>query len=144
MLSDNPVYLFFFFLMIRRPPRSTLFPYTTLFRSPAREVGHGGLREITPETLSQYGTRNSYLDRECGNRPRMGGLAMQQGQGFPDFRVADAGQPPRLFPREERDVASQSFDEQDFGQLGEHGLTTGPGSIRIIHRIADGVFQPLA
>src|SRR3712207_8444572 len=25
----------FFFLMIRRPPRSTLFPYTTLFRSPA-------------------------------------------------------------------------------------------------------------
>src|SRR3970282_3027090 len=26
-------YHFFFFLMIRRPPRSTLFPYTTLFRS---------------------------------------------------------------------------------------------------------------
>src|SRR5205807_10235746 len=26
-------YFFFFFLMIRRPPRSTLFPYTTLFRS---------------------------------------------------------------------------------------------------------------
>src|SRR3989441_12441426 len=29
----------FFFLMIRRPPRSTLFPYTTLFRSPqARQI----------------------------------------------------------------------------------------------------------
>src|SRR2546429_6504594 len=28
--------LFFFFLMIRRPPRSTLFPYTTLFRSLSR------------------------------------------------------------------------------------------------------------
>src|SRR2546427_11870820 len=27
----------FFFLMIRRPPRSTLFPYTTLFRSESRE-----------------------------------------------------------------------------------------------------------
>src|SRR2546421_12660630 len=27
------IHLFFFFLMIRRPPRSTLFPYTTLFRS---------------------------------------------------------------------------------------------------------------
>src|SRR3712207_8062734 len=27
--------MFFFFLMIRRPPRSTLFPYTTLFRSAA-------------------------------------------------------------------------------------------------------------
>src|SRR3712207_8739486 len=30
-----PLFDFFFFLMIRRPPRSTLFPYTTLFRSPA-------------------------------------------------------------------------------------------------------------
>src|SRR5258708_9167751 len=30
--------IFFFFLMIRRPPRSTLFPYTTLFRS----AGQGG------------------------------------------------------------------------------------------------------
>src|SRR5258708_13778194 len=28
-----PAGMFFFFLMIRRPPRSTLFPYTTLFRS---------------------------------------------------------------------------------------------------------------
>src|ERR1035441_10914844 len=31
-LSDYPPF-YFFFLMIRRPPRSTLFPYTTLFRS---------------------------------------------------------------------------------------------------------------
>src|SRR2546427_9087822 len=35
LLNDNvyDVALAFFFLMIRRPPRSTLFPYTTLFRS---------------------------------------------------------------------------------------------------------------
>src|SRR2546427_3113777 len=60
--------LFFFFLMIRRPPRSTLFPYTTLFRSPLvgralahlvldRGVGGGsdGLRseEHTSELQSQ-------------------------------------------------------------------------------------------
>src|SRR6266513_4197230 len=32
------VYFIFFFLMIRRPPRSTLFPYTTLFRSRVRAV----------------------------------------------------------------------------------------------------------
>src|SRR6266536_3918504 len=33
--------LFFFFLMIRRPPRSTLFPYTTLFRSHCDQLrGH--------------------------------------------------------------------------------------------------------
>src|SRR6202042_3563863 len=34
--------LFFFFLMIRRPPRSTLFPYTTLFRSQAED----GIRDL--------------------------------------------------------------------------------------------------
>src|SRR3712207_8410954 len=47
-----------FFLMIRRPPRSTLFPYTTLFRSHVLgserlvELGHelrGGLGEVTRE-----------------------------------------------------------------------------------------------
>src|SRR6266700_5767078 len=46
----KPLYIHssFFFLMIRRPPRSTLFPYTTLFRSrrreyrrPARRNGRG-------------------------------------------------------------------------------------------------------
>src|SRR5256885_7889421 len=36
------VFLFFFFLMIRRPPRSTLFPYTTLFRSPSATAGAAG------------------------------------------------------------------------------------------------------
>src|SRR2546421_5306261 len=35
MSAFLPSTLFFFFLMIRRPPRSTLFPYTTLFRSRA-------------------------------------------------------------------------------------------------------------
>src|SRR5258708_23888359 len=33
--------LFFFFLMIRRPPRSTLFPYTTLFRSVLSQTQNG-------------------------------------------------------------------------------------------------------
>src|SRR5436190_9585770 len=48
------VFHFFFFLMIRRPPRSTLFPYTTLFRSAhaaalarrARRAARPGLRRV--------------------------------------------------------------------------------------------------
>src|SRR2546429_9785797 len=39
----------FFFLMIRRPPRSTLFPYTTLFRS----VGRGVLRQFQGAELGK-------------------------------------------------------------------------------------------
>src|SRR5260221_5403798 len=35
--------MLFFFLMIRRPPRSTLFPYTTLFRSARSEPSAWGL-----------------------------------------------------------------------------------------------------
>src|SRR6266704_394547 len=38
-----------FFLMIRRPPRSTLFPYTTLFRS---------VLKLTPSPIPWWGTRN--------------------------------------------------------------------------------------
>src|SRR5438477_10593020 len=41
-LSPVPRYSsIFFFLMIRRPPRSTLFPYTTLFRSPRISLHRG-------------------------------------------------------------------------------------------------------
>src|SRR2546423_6112224 len=52
--------LFFFFLMIRRPPRSTLFPYTTLFRSgsavrePARSL---------PSSEEGLGRRPRYASR---------------------------------------------------------------------------------
>src|SRR2546429_3767549 len=39
-MNPHQTHFIFFFLMIRRPPRSTLFPYTTLFRSRDK---HGGL-----------------------------------------------------------------------------------------------------
>src|SRR2546429_6546807 len=51
---------FFFFLMIRRPPRSTLFPYTTLFRSgprPARSLGR-------PAAQGRADLRRHRLDRK--------------------------------------------------------------------------------
>src|SRR2546430_3855891 len=44
VMSSSWLGNFFFFLMIRRPPRSTLFPYTTLFRSRHPRNGRGGLR----------------------------------------------------------------------------------------------------
>src|SRR3712207_7457394 len=47
----------FFFLMIRRPPRSTLFPYTTLFRSEADRVWlflHSGSRGVGNRLASRH------------------------------------------------------------------------------------------
>src|SRR5215475_14935191 len=70
----------FFFLMIRRPPRSTLFPYTTLFRSgrcrdprwgpprrrAARRAFHPGLRRARPrseEHTSELQSRENLVCR---------------------------------------------------------------------------------
>src|SRR5205809_6472076 len=45
----------FFFKLIRRPPRSTLFPYTTLFRSPRIQPGSGRLKiASTSNQLSRH------------------------------------------------------------------------------------------
>src|SRR5256885_13333207 len=57
--------LYFFFLMIRRPPRSTLFPYTTLFRS-ARAGAHRGQERSAQEAGGGWVPR---LDgtRRCGS-----------------------------------------------------------------------------
>src|SRR5256885_3781702 len=59
---------FFFFLMIRRPPRSTLFPYTTLFRSEPKSFFihsihyiFSGLRDDRPDGSARH------------ERARMGG-----------------------------------------------------------------------
>src|SRR5258708_16537135 len=49
---------FFFFLMIRRPPRSTLFPYTTLFRS-MRSLVMTGRRWTTSRRLLTSASRSS-------------------------------------------------------------------------------------
>src|SRR5438309_4542046 len=47
MFSFSSYSFFFFFLMIRRPPRSTLFPYTTLFRSSTRgDIVPGEVGEV--------------------------------------------------------------------------------------------------
>src|SRR5208282_6667921 len=50
---------FFFFLMIRRPPRSTLFPYTTLFRSPRPNRHRGSCRSGPPRDRYRQGDRKS-------------------------------------------------------------------------------------
>src|SRR5207249_11709485 len=49
--------LAFFFSMLRRPSRSTLFPYTTLFRSPSSAVydSAGGAKQTYPEPLPGRG-----------------------------------------------------------------------------------------
>src|SRR5437660_5703009 len=68
-------FLAFFFLMIRRPPRSTLFPYTTLFRSPDLEP----LGE-PPRDLREQRARRDRSDHTVGHLEAelLGGLERER------------------------------------------------------------------
>src|SRR3712207_7617096 len=61
------MFVLFFFLMIRRPPRSTLFPYTTLFRS----------RQPRPEASPPRGQRERQRE-ECEIRVQSGVRAIHR------------------------------------------------------------------
>src|SRR3712207_8200619 len=69
----------FFFLMIRRPPRSTLFPYTTLFRSDRAEA--------EPLVEAASGVEDLDVDAQRLARARHLGLQLAQQRG-PDPGVA--------------------------------------------------------
>src|SRR5438477_7159428 len=64
-------YSIFFFLMVRRPPRSTLFPYTTLFRSPRsaapgrRSAATGSRRRWRPRSEEHTSELQSHVNLVC-------------------------------------------------------------------------------
>src|SRR5258708_23531727 len=83
-LNGHNTIILFFFLMIRRPPRSTLFPYTTLFRSVGLTEGNIFQGELTMDQLlfnrpvpgyAQYRApvRGVYM---CGSTTHPGGRVM--------------------------------------------------------------------
>src|SRR2546430_3177355 len=65
-LDDEDRFVHFFFLMIRRPPRSTLFPYTTLFRS--RSWPDPGSPRPGPRVIRT--SRPGPCSVLCGDSPR--------------------------------------------------------------------------
>src|SRR3712207_8274910 len=62
--------------MIRRPPRSTLFPYTTLFRSPAKQRGTTSKRARNSRTCERLRARR------CPSRTTGGSLACSNQPAF--------------------------------------------------------------
>src|SRR5436305_5021730 len=61
----------FFFLMIRRPPRSTLFPYTTLFRSSGGTSSRGRRPTRSCRSRCPAGTRSEEHTSELQSRPHL-------------------------------------------------------------------------
>src|SRR5260370_26875806 len=62
MRTTADFFTLFFFLMIRRPPRSTLFPYTTLFRSSVLEAQLAAIDDAIardPDNAARWNSRRS-------------------------------------------------------------------------------------
>src|SRR2546427_9338455 len=98
----------FFFLMIRRPPRSTLFPYTTLFRSLVHLRGDGGAggadrhgrsERPMPALLDQRG------DLSGGGGPRPPGPPPPPPGGEGPPPLSGRGGPPPVGPPPPENVA---------------------------------------
>src|ERR1041385_9413746 len=66
MLAQPSLCLRFFFLMIRRPPRSTLFPYTTLFRSGGKTSTCCGPRYSSAAVRSRRDRKSTRLNSSHG------------------------------------------------------------------------------
>src|SRR3712207_9484344 len=77
----------FFFLMIRRPPRSTLFPYTTLFRSSVVLKKEAEILEIQKNIRSRVEKEMGDTQREFILREQM--KAIQQELGERDDRSSE-------------------------------------------------------
>src|SRR3712207_8949638 len=77
--------------MIRRPPRSTLFPYTTLFRSrprPAREVEHA-FQPVPPARLRLLAVQRDDAGQDAGDllrRVELARLLARPGRELPEDR----------------------------------------------------------
>src|SRR2546430_14061625 len=105
--------LIFFFLMIRRPPRSTLFPYTTLFRAPYADgeaIDGGGKTRVHLRRIGIRGRGDDEVPAGESLRPlavqpgdaaahRRGDPRRQRGGRLPQTSAPARATPPRTRPR---------------------------------------------
>src|SRR5256884_8128641 len=81
-ISGTLTLFLFFFLLIRRPPRSTLFPYTTLFRSPPPRPSPQ-MRATELEDQVAAGTHDTARRKPAGpRRSELWGASRKCVQGF--------------------------------------------------------------
>src|SRR2546422_7087943 len=79
----------FFFLMIRRPPRSTLFPYTTLFRSVWRVYRAPGRRghTLVRDADRRGGRQARHDDRRTVSQPDRKSTRLNSSHGYISYAV---------------------------------------------------------
>src|SRR5438093_13204877 len=98
MFPEIPIcLLLFFFLTIRRPPRSTLFPYTTLFRSVQEAIATHGREdpEGDPDQEPEDDSGQGEFDRRGQVLPQVDGHRLAGGDRDAEISVDD---PPQVAP----------------------------------------------
>src|SRR2546430_16893851 len=134
--AESAPFLLFFFLMIRRPPRSTLFPYTTLFRAPAARRRTAHRRPGPHGRLPQHGADHDVeraLDR--GDARALPARVPEPDRRDRRLRAADAGAarghrraPTRAAARTARGAADRH--RADAGGEGAAGRGRGGAGLR--------------
>src|SRR6185295_19552945 len=93
--------IFVFFLMMRRPPRSTLFPYTTLFRSNYLRVARQAIKDVLVDVLdlgTQRDRKSTRLNSSHANisyavcclKKKTNSTAQYRGSPASKFRLSPA------------------------------------------------------
>src|SRR3712207_3550472 len=133
----------FFFLMIRRPPRSTLFPYTTLFRSrplyafflievASRRVVHVGVTRHPTDTwvaqqlreATSFGQRPRYLIRDNDSKYGAAFARVAAATGIEELRTA--------YRAPEQNAACERFLGSVRRECLDHLLVIGDAHLRRI------------
>ena len=83
------MFVFFFFVMIRRPPRSALFPCTTLFRSPVLFGTWPFVSDLRTGAMSGGSGEQALLTAACAQMHQFYGLPGGAPAGFADAKLPD-------------------------------------------------------
>src|SRR5256885_17092837 len=113
----------FFFLMIRRPPRSTLFPYTTLFRSKIwADVAHSRINDVAGKAWTMTEEFIDAKDSKAFDNSMRGIAAMEK------ISASDAGAPQRVqvdgIPASDAKVELKALLLQIFGATERYEAAT--------------------
>src|SRR3712207_612214 len=139
-----PKYRCFFFLMIRRPPRSTLFPYTTLFRSSTsyhlRQLAARGFVEEVPGGTAR---ERWWQARHRSTRWRTEDVIDQPGgrEVVEEFTHQSLSTQRRLLAAHAEQREDLEPEWRDATALNDWGLRLSPAAARELAEELDGVLR---
>jgi len=111
--------------------------------APTREVVHWRHADQADEAVGQRLAREAGLAAEVVDGPGPREIVVDQREGARDMSIAQSRKPSGLALRQGFDITAHSFDEQQFRQLGQHGLRSGTAGGHLFGSVLEGRADPL-